>query len=413
MFQHIGAGAYKPGMGNILAMDEKYGHPHQSFKTIHIAGTNGKGSVSHMLAGIFQEAGYRTGLFTSPHLKDFRERIRINGKMIPEQEVIDFTASGKDYFESIHPSFFEITTLMAMDWFARSKVDIAIIEVGMGGRLDSTNLITPLVSVITQIGKDHTEFLGSTLEQIAEEKAGIIKPGIPVVIGETQPETELVFRRKALENQSPVYFADQIFHLEKSEVSRDSLQHFYIEHQGITRKISIDLPGIYQQKNILTVLCVFEALKNTSFPAVSETTITEGLHLAAYHTGLRGRWEVLGRSPLIICDTAHNEAGLQYVTRQLQNTPHQKLHLVLGFVKEKNIDPILPLFPADALYYFTQPPVDRALPVEKLAQKALLTGRTGKTFTTVKEALANARENAAPEDLIFVGGSNFIVAEVI
>ena len=413
MFQRIGGSAYKPGLDTIRDMAAHYGNPHLCFPSIHIAGTNGKGSVSHMLASVLQQAGYKTGLFTSPHLKDFRERIRVNGEIIPQQAVIDFTEEGKPYFETVHPSFFEITTLMAMDYFARSGVQIAVIETGMGGRLDSTNLITPLVSVITQIGKDHKEYLGDTLEIIAQEKAGIIKPGVPVIIGETQPETAPVFQEKAAQQKCSLVFADQLYTLTESSLHPDGMQKFCVEGPEGNQNLFSDLPGNYQKKNIPPVLAVLHRLTQENTWKISPEALREGLKNTRNKTGLRGRWEILDTHPMVVCDTGHNAEGIRYVTEQIRNTPHKRLHLVLGFVKDKDIGAILPLFPSEAEYYFTQPSVERALNAQTLKEKAFLTGRNGKAFDSVSDALQEARKQAHPEDMIFIGGSNFVVAEVI
>ncbi len=394
-FQWVGGAAYKPGLGNALRLDEHFGRPHRKFHTIHVAGTNGKGSVSHMIAAILQSAGYKTGLYTSPHLLDFRERIRVDGEMIPEQEVIDFVRDNSDFIDDLQPSFFEITTAMAFDRFARSGVDAAVIEAGLGGRLDSTNIITPLVSVITNIGYDHTRFLGDTLEKIAVEKAGIIKPGVPVVIGETQPETDLIFREIAAENCAPIVFADQHF----AHVS--------------TADYPLDLTGRYQEKNLKTVLAAVERLNEQEIPSLSQSAVKEGLAHAAQLTGLRGRWQILQQKPLIVADTGHNEAGLREVTTQIVETPHDKLYVVFGVVNDKDLVKIWPLMPREAYYFFTQAQIERALPAEKLYAQAMDHGFAGELVPTIPAAIERAQALADQDDMIFIGGSTFTVTEAL
>ncbi|MCL2413311.1 MAG: bifunctional folylpolyglutamate synthase/dihydrofolate synthase [Bacteroidales bacterium] len=391
MYQRIGASAYKPNLDNTKKLLAELDNPETKFKSIHVAGTNGKGSTSHMLASIFQTAGYKTGLYTSPHLKDFRERIKINGVCIPEENVVDFVEKNRVFFEEIKPSFFEMTVALAFDYFAKEHVDIAIVEVGMGGRLDSTNVITPLLSVITNISMDHMEFLGNTLEKIATEKAGIIKPKIPVVIGETNEKTAPVFLEIAQQNHSEISFADQ---------------HVFLEN------VKCDLIGIYQKKNIQTVLATIFSVKN-QFPNLSEATIREGLANVVKNTGLLGRWQIIGEKPLIICDTGHNEDGIKQILQQLSQTPYRRLHMVFGMVNDKDITKILSLLPKDATYYFCKPNLPRGLNEKDLQQQAQKFNLHGGAFSTVSKALQAAKKSADSDDLIFVGGSTFVVAEVV
>lgn len=414
MFQRVGKSAYKSNLDTTLALDEYFGHPHRTFQSIHIAGTNGKGSVAHMLSSILQSAGYRVGLYTSPHLTDFRERIRIDGKMIPEEKVTEFVNLHREILEKLRPSFFEMTVAMAFDFFSMQEVDYAVIETGMGGRLDSTNIIQPLVSVITNIGFDHSQFLGDTIYKIATEKAGIIKPGIPVVIGETQKEARLVFSRIAREKGCSITYADKEFQV---SYSTQSLNNTQIIHVSGTRghesdSIETDLMGLYQQKNIVTVLAVIELLA-TIGPGIREKDIRIGLAQTRTLTGLRGRWETIGYNPQIICDTGHNREGITEVVKQIRQTPWKNLHFVLGLVDDKDPSRILEQLPAEAKYYFTQSSVPRAMDREKLAAEALRYGLYGQVCPTPKKALKIALSKADPEDLIFLGGSTFIVAEVL
>ncbi|MFV8224997.1 bifunctional folylpolyglutamate synthase/dihydrofolate synthase [Christiangramia aquimixticola] len=390
MYQSVGKTAYKKDLSNTLKLSAHLGDPHASFKSVHIAGTNGKGSVSHMLASVFQAAGYKTGLYTSPHLKDFRERIRINGEVIPEENVVDFIRNNKKFLEANQLSFFEMSVGMAFDYFAKEKVDIAIIETGLGGRLDSTNIIQPELSVITNIGLDHTAFLGNTLELIATEKAGIIKNAIPVVIGEKQPETEGVFKNIAQDNHSSIVFADDL----KFETCES------------------DLKGDYQEKNIKTVLAAINLLKDQGW-SITDDQLKAGLNLVKKNTGLRGRWDILQDSPKVICDTAHNKEGLRYVLTQLKRESFQHLHIVLGVVNDKDLNSILPLFPKNATYYFAKPDVPRGLEADLLAAEAAKHELYGEIFPSVSSALNTALNSSNANDLIFVGGSTFTVAEVI
>jgi len=390
MYQRVGKSAFKKDLSNTLKLAEHLDHPENKFRSIHVAGTNGKGSVSHMLASIFQEAGYKTGLYTSPHLKDFRERIRINGEVISEEEVVSFIEENQNFLESNRLSFFEMTVGMTFDYFAKSEVDIAIIETGLGGRLDSTNIITPQLSVITNIGLDHTAFLGTDLPAIATEKAGIIKNSVPVVIGERHDQTMPVFIAKAAEVDSPLFFADEF---ELPEVDSD-------------------LIGTYQEYNKKTVLASIEVLRKGGWQITSEAII-HGLNKVQSNTGLRGRWEILGNEPKIICDTAHNAEGLELVLQQLLKENFTRLHIVLGVANDKDLNSILPLFPKDADFYFAKPDVPRGMSAEILQEESLKFGLNGNVYSSISEAYITARKRADTKDLIFIGGSNFTVAEVL
>jgi len=408
VFQRIGGAAYKANLDNTHALDKHLGHPHQSFKTIHIAGTNGKGSVSAMIASVLQAAGYRVGLYTSPHLKDFRERITVDSKMIPQQAVVEFVENNRKEIERLEPSFFEVTVAMAFDHFRREKVDIAVVEVGMGGRLDATNIITPILSVITNISLDHTQYLGETLPEIAGEKAGIIKSGVPVVIGETDPATAPVFITRAREADSRIYFADQRY---KSANHQGNIFHMVSLMDGYDFEIETSLQGDYQMKNLCTALAAFDVLgelpKNSI--ALTREQILQGLGQAT----VQGRWQVIAGNPRIILDTGHNEAGLRYVTAQLGKQTYEKLYFVLGVVADKNLDSILKLLPLDAHYLFTQASLPRAMDYRTLAEAARAAGLEGDAVPNVPEALARARKLASKDDLIFVGGSTFTVAEIV
>ncbi|HDP76154.1 MAG TPA: bifunctional folylpolyglutamate synthase/dihydrofolate synthase [Bacteroidales bacterium] len=412
IFQRIGKAAYKADLGNTLKLDEYFKHPHRTFKSIHVAGTNGKGSTSHMLAAVLQKAGYRVGLYTSPHLKDFRERIRVNGEMIPENEVASFVSKHKGFFDQIKPSFFEMTVALAFDYFARKNLDIAVIEVGLGGRLDSTNIINPILSIITNIGFDHTELLGDTLPKIASEKAGIIKPNIPVVVSNYQPEVEEVFTAKAKEMNAPIYFADKEIQVYEQYIDTKGLQVFKLTGNGKDVKVEIDLLGNYQRYNISGVLKSIEILRGKDF-SIPDSAIIDGLRNVQLLTGLMGRWQKISENPLIYCDTGHNTNGIQYVVDQINHTPHNKLHMVIGAVADKNIDEMLALLPQNATYYFTQAAIPRALNHEELMKKAMLHGLRGNSYPNVAMALTEAKKAANPNDLIFVGGSTFVVAEVV
>ena len=392
-FTRDGKAAIKNDLNNTIALCQFLGHPEKQFKCIHIAGTNGKGSCSNMLAAVLQMHGYKTGLYTSPHLVDFRERIRINGNMIPEQAVINFVEKIKDQIEIIQPSFFEITVAMCFDYFAQSNIDIAIIETGLGGRLDSTNVIDPIVSVITNIGLDHTDLLGHTLPAIAFEKAGIIKHQTPVVIGETHSETKPVFENKASDMESAIYFADQ-----------NPL--FY------NTEVELDLEGDYQQKNVVTVLQTLEILKQLAYPINDFTTAKALLQVKAL-TQFKGRWEKINTRPLTVADTAHNAHGLAWVVQQIEKQTYHNLHMVIGMVKDKDQDAVLQLLPKQAQYYFCQPNLMRALDANLLQQKAAEYGLTGQAYPSVKSALIAAEANAHDQDMIFIGGSTFVVAEIL
>lgn len=413
MYQKIGAAAYKPDLGNIVELLEFLGNPQNNFKTIHVAGTNGKGTVSHTLASIFQECGYKTGLYTSPHLLDYRERIRINGQMIPEQNVIDFIDENKEKFEEMQLSFFEMATGMAFDYFAKEKVDIAIIEVGLGGRLDSTNVIKPELSVITNISLDHVAMLGNTLAEIAVEKAGIIKPNTPVVIGETQTETKDVFIRKAQECNAPIYFADQIFDCDKIHVESLDYQKFDIWKNSELYIEAVEFPllGYYQKKNLATVVCAIDILKDKF--NIEQKDIINGLEFVVKNTNLMGRWQVLSRQPLVIADTGHNVGGIKEISMQLSDMTFRKLHFVLGCVNDKDINGILHLLPQYADYYFCKADIPRGLDANILASKAFAAGLRGNVYESVQQAYNSALNNAHFDDVVFIGGSNFTVAEVI
>jgi dihydrofolate synthase/folylpolyglutamate synthase len=390
MYQRIGIAAYKVDLINTHKLCELLDNPENKFKSVHVAGTNGKGSTSHMIASVFQEAGYNVGLYTSPHLKDFRERIKINGEMISEEFVIDFVEKYKLKFEELNLSFFEWTVGLAFDHFSKQKIDIAIVETGLGGRLDSTNVITPEVSVITNIGLDHTQFLGNTLGAIAVEKAGIIKAEIPIIIGETQEETKVIFNQKAKSLKVPIYFADQ------------ENNQFY----------QTDLKGIYQYKNVKTAITTINILQEKGW-RISNKNIESGLKSVVKNTGLLGRWQTLGNSPLIICDTGHNIDGIKEIVAQLENTPHNLLHIVFGAVNDKSIESILKILPKSARYYFCQASIPRALNVNQLTCLAEQNGLTGDAYSSVKEAFFSAKEKALKGDIVFIGGSTFVVAEVI
>ncbi|HBY68166.1 MAG TPA: tetrahydrofolate synthase [Flavobacteriaceae bacterium] len=390
MYQRVGKTAFKKDLSNTLKLSKHLHYPEKNFKSIHVAGTNGKGSVSHMLGSVLQEAGYKAGLYTSPHLKDFRERIKVNGQMISEEEVISFVKNNKSFLEENKLSFFEMTVGLAFDYFSKQNVDIAVIEVGLGGRLDSTNVITPEVSVITNIGFDHTAFLGTTYTEIASEKAGIIKQNIPVVIGETVQETKKVFQKIASEKEAPITFA---------------------EMETISEYES-DLKGVYQKKNKKTAVCILKLLQKNSWH-ISEENIRSGLLNTVENTGLQGRYQTLQENPKVICDTAHNKEGLQLVLQQIQEEPYENLHVVLGVVNDKDLESILALFPTQATYYFCKPDVPRGLDASFLAKTAKEFGLMGTTFGSVNEAYASALKNASEKDLIYIGGSTFTVAEVV
>ena len=393
VFEHVGASAYKPGLQTTEILDAHYGHPHKNFKTIHIAGTNGKGSVSHSLASILQEAGYKVGLYTSPHLIDFRERIRVNGIPVSEEYVIrfveDFKHLNSKRIHPLSPSFFELTTALAFKYFAEEKIDIAVIEVGLGGRLDCTNIITPILSVITNISFDHTQFLGNTLAQIASEKAGIIKHQVPVVIGETTKETRPVFENKAKEMDAPIFFAEAI---DRSECDQ----------------YEFELKGSYQKKNLRTILCAMKRL-----PFIHPEHIQKGLTNVCKNTGLMGRWQTLSTHPLIICDTGHNVGGWKYLAPQISSVPCDRLHIVFGMVDDKDIRNVLSMLPKNAVYYFTQANNHRAIPAQQVGELAKEYGLSGNTYPAVAQAYEEAKSSASENDFIFIGGSSYIVADLL
>jgi dihydrofolate synthase / folylpolyglutamate synthase len=411
LYSNIGIKAYKADLNNTLALCEHLGNPQNKIKTIHIAGTNGKGSTSHMLAAVFQECGYKTGLYTSPHLKDFRERIKMNGLMIPQDFVVDFVEKMKSFSEEINPSFFELTFVMALEYFAQQKADIAIIETGLGGRLDSTNVIAPEIAVITNIGFDHIDILGDTLEKIAIEKAGIIKQDIPVVIGETTPETKTIFREKAKEKNAQIFFAEEKYEIISATPVNEKLQvEMFHNNIGQTKIYSLDLSALYQSKNLRTVLTTIDVLKNKY--SLQEENIINALSHVKDITGLHGRWEVIQRNPLIILDVAHNVDGIQQLTNQIKNSSCKKLHIVFGIVKDKEIEKVLELLPKYATYYFTKAQIPRALPEKELLERAQKFNLNGSSYNEVNKALRAAMDKASEEDIIIVCGSVFVVGEV-
>jgi dihydrofolate synthase/folylpolyglutamate synthase len=413
MYSRIGAAAYRTDLTNTWQLSEFIGNPERRFKSVHVAGTNGKGSTSHMLAAIFQEAGYKTGLYTSPHLKDFRERIRINGAMISEDFVVDFVERIRPLSEQMDPSFFEISVVMAFEYFAREQVDIAIVEVGLGGRLDSTNIIIPELSVITNIGFDHMNLLGDTLAAIAFEKAGIIKPEVPVVIGEYHPDSAPIFEERAHEERAPITFADKHHYISDWQYNRHTLVAEVATSPLADDKqyYTLDLAGIYQTKNLITVLDAVRVLTDKGWQ-LDHRYVTGALRQVKKLTGLHGRWEVIGERPDIVLDVAHNEDGIRQLVRQIELTDHEGLHIVLGMVKDKVIDPILSLLPPQAAYYFTRAQIPRALPEGELSARAAAAGLQGHPYPTVAAALAAAKAHARPKDLIVVCGSVFVAAEV-
>ncbi len=414
MYQRQGKSAYKADLHTTLLLDEYFGHPHGEYRTIHVAGTNGKGSVSHMIASVLMQAGYKTGLYTSPHLKDFRERIKVNGKPIPESEVVSFVSGHKKIIDKLHPSFFEMTAAMAFEHFKNEKVDVAVIETGMGGRLDSTNIISPDLSVITNIGLDHTQFLGNTKPLIAKEKAGIIKLETPVVIGETDDETIDVFRDTAKEKNAPLIQADKKYSIPFSTFSHDNKQimQVYSGNDVAYKDLKVSLLGWYQRKNTITALSALDVLKNAGYK-IEKQHIYSGFENVQESTGLLGRWQTMGHNPRIICDTGHNEAGVKEIVNQIKNTPYKNLHIVWGMVNDKDLDPVLSLLPDDATYYFTRASIPRSLDEKLLFTEAKKHNLQGSSFPDVNTALEASKKNAGPNDLIFIGGSTFIVADII
>jgi dihydrofolate synthase/folylpolyglutamate synthase len=412
MFSKLGAAAFKKDLTNTIALCEALGNPQHTFKTIHIAGTNGKGSVSHTLAAVLQTAGYKTGLYTSPHLKDFRERIKINGQLCSEQFVVDFTKRIQPLMEELEPSFFEITVAMAFEWFAQQQVDIAVIETGLGGRLDSTNIIHPELSIITNIGYDHMNLLGNTLSLIAAEKAGIIKQHTPAIIGEVLPETQPVFEKFAAEQQAPLVYAQKQYYVSDWQYMRHHLEVTVAHKANDDRKIyTLDLPGIYQTKNVLSVLTAIDQLRKKDWK-ITDEHIHHGLLHVKKLTGLHGRWELVQEHPDLVLEVCHNEDGIRQMVRQLELATYNELHLVIGMVKDKDIDKVLSILPPTAHYYFTKAQIPRALPEQDLAQQAATHGLQGHTYPDVNTALKDVKLKAHPKDLIVVCGSIFLVAEV-
>jgi len=412
LFSKIGAAAYKKDITNTILLCETVGNPQNKIRTIHVAGTNGKGSVSHMLGAILQRSGYKTGLYTSPHLKDFRERIKVDGEYISEEFVVSFVENIKNISEEINPSFFELTVVMALQYFAEQKVDIAVIETGLGGRLDSTNVITPQLSIITNIGYDHVNILGDTLEKIAFEKAGIIKPNVPVVIGESLPETKSIFIEKATQCNAEIVFAEDRFSI-NSSILKDNVLEVTV-YETITQqkeKYTLDLNGIYQQKNLLTVLTAVEQLKKCGINFEKEKVFT-ALNSVKKLTGLHGRWDIIGLQPMIALDVAHNEDGIKQLLFQISLCKYKKLHIIFGIVKDKDANKILSLLPENAMYYFTKAQIARALPETELMNKAKTFGLSGHSYPDVNEALQDAVNKANTEDMIVVCGSVFVVGEV-
>ena len=411
VFENVGASAYKEGLTNTLALDEHFNHPHRQYKTIHVAGTNGKGSCSHTLASILQAEGYKVGLYTSPHLIDFRERIRVNGQCIDQERVIRFVEEERSFFEPLHPSFFELTTALAFTYFAEQKVDVAVIEVGLGGRLDCTNIITPILSIITNISLDHTQFLGNTLPLIAKEKAGIIKNHIPVVVGETTAETKNVFEEVANQHEAPLIFAEDNNEIIASRYD-NALQERVYKTQSFG-EIHGDLMGNYQDKNANTVLNAVKVLKNYDLIKLSDNSIRQGFKQVSTTTGLLGRWQCIQKSPATYCDTGHNVGGWTYLSQQLAQQDCAQMRIVFGMVDDKDLSTIMKMLPQNAQYYWTQPACQRAFPVEKVAQLGRENHLNGKAFPTVKEAYQAAMHDADAQDFIFIGGSSYVVADLL
>lgn len=409
VFEKVGATAYKEGLSNTLALDNYFDHPHNKFLSIHVAGTNGKGSCSHTLASILQADGYKVGLYTSPHLVDFRERIRVNGEMVSEQYVIDFVEKYRNFFEPLHPSFFELTTAMAFKYFAEQHVDIAVIEVGLGGRLDCTNIIHPILSIITNISLDHTKFLGDTLSKIAWEKAGIIKEGVPSLVGEDLPETRPVFESKAQEMDSTIVFAQDIPQIRSSKILPEGGILYKTRYFG---EIKGELSGIYQEKNANTVIQACMLLLNKGVIRNTES-VARGFANVCESTGLMGRWQKIQQRPLVICDTGHNVGGWQYLSKQITHQPCSHRRIVFGMVDDKDLDTVLGMMPDDGIFYWTQPSSKRAFPVEKVAELAETHDLEGKSYNTVWAAYQAALSDADPEDFIFVGGSSYVVADFL
>lgn len=417
MFERQGASGYKEGLANTLAFDEHFGHPHRQYATIHVAGTNGKGSVSHTIAAVLQECGYRVGLYTSPHLIDFRERIKVNGLPVSEDYVVNFVKNERNFIDSLHPSFFEVTTAMAFKYFQERNIDIAVVEVGLGGRLDCTNIIKPLLSIITNISFDHTQFLGDTLAKIAAEKAGIIKEGVPVVIGEATEETRPVFEERAHQLEAPIIFAQDHPEVTFATASNNGGITYHTQHGG---ELKGDLGGIYQERNMNTVLTALQILEKEGYlvtidseKGVYSSEITKGVSNVAKATGLMGRWQTIQHTPEVICDTGHNVGGWKFISHQLQQLECRHLHIVFGMVDDKDIDGVLKLLPTDASYYFTKADSHRAVKEDLLQQKANAYNLKGNTYPTVEQAFKTAIQRASKDDVIFVGGSSYVVGDFL
>lgn len=409
VFEHVGAVAYKEGLQNTLALDKHFNHPHTNFKTIHIAGTNGKGSCSHSLASILQEAGYKVGLYTSPHLVDFRERIRVNGQCISKERVVKFVEDERKFFEPLHPSFFELTTALAFKYFDEQKVDIAIIEVGLGGRLDCTNIISPILSIITNISFDHTQFLGDTLAKIAAEKAGIIKNGVPVIIGEANEETSPVFQSKANEVNSDIVFAEDNAIVTSSSPMADGGRRYYLSNNST---LVGELSGDYQERNMNTILCACNILKQMNI-IKNDDVIAKGLTNICKNTGLLGRWQTIQNNPTVVCDTGHNVGGWNYLAPQIKRQQCNQLRIVFGMVDDKDINSVMYLLPKNAIYYWTQAESKRAIIAERVAEIAIKHDLRGEIFDNVEVAYTKALQDSNKDDFVFVGGSSYIVADLL
>lgn len=409
VFEHVGAVAYKEGLQNTLALDKHFNHPHTNFKTIHIAGTNGKGSCSHSLASILQEAGYKVGLYTSPHLVDFRERIRVNGQCISKERVVKFVKDERKFFEPLHPSFFELTTALAFKYFDEQKVDIAIIEVGLGGRLDCTNIISPILSIITNISFDHTQFLGDTLAKIAAEKAGIIKKGVPVIIGEANEETRPVFQSKANEVNSDIVFAEDNAIVTSSSPMADGGRRYNLSNNST---LVGELSGDYQERNMNTILCACNILKQMNI-IKNDDIIAKGLTNICKNTGLLGRWQTIQNNPTVVCDTGHNVGGWNYLAPQIKRQQCNQLRIVFGMVDDKDINSVMYLLPKNAIYYWTQAESKRAIKAERVAEIAIKHDLRGEIFDNVEVAYTKALQDSNKDDFVFVGGSSYIVADLL
>ncbi len=409
VFEHVGAVAYKEGLQNTLALDKHFNHPHTNFKTIHIAGTNGKGSCSHSLASILQEAGYKVGLYTSPHLVDFRERIRVNGQCISKERVVKFVEDERKFFEPLHPSFFELTTALAFKYFDEQKVDIAIIEVGLGGRLDCTNIISPILSIITNISFDHTQFLGDTLAKIAAEKAGIIKKGVPVIIGEANEETSPVFQSKANEVNSDIVFAEDNAIVTSSSPMADGGRRYYLSNNST---LVGELSGDYQERNMNTILCACNILKQMNI-IKNDDVIAKGLTNICKNTGLLGRWQTIQNNPTVVCDTGHNVGGWNYLAPQIKRQQCNQLRIIFGMVDDKDINSVMYLLPQNAIYYWTQAESKRAIKAERVAEIAIKHDLRGEIFDNVEVAYTKALQDSNKDDFVFVGGSSYIVADLL